>query len=51
MTGYESGVSFWDHGLSILDYGLLATDGLHLTKNGENVFGHSMKNVIRRALN
>ena len=47
----REGFGFWDHGLRFLEDGLLAKDGLHLTRTGKNVFGHSMRNLIRRALN
>ena len=39
---------FWGQGISVLEDRLLARD---LTRTGENVFGHSMENVIRRASN
>ncbi|XP_060129222.1 uncharacterized protein LOC132591937 [Zootoca vivipara] len=42
---------FLDHGLQFLEDGLLASDGLHLTKVGRNVFATKLKNLIRRALN
>ena len=41
---------FWDQGLRYLEDGLLARDGLHLTRAGKNVFGDSMKNLITRTL-
>ena len=42
MAGYKGGVDkrdlvFWDHGLSFLEEGLLARDGLHLTRTGKTV--------------
>lgn len=42
---------FLDHGMRFRDEGLLASDGLHLTRTGKNVFGRRLANLIRRALN
>lgn len=42
---------FLDHGLQFLEDGLLASDGLHLTTVGRNVFAKNLRNLIRRALN
>uniref|UniRef100_A0A670I570 SGNH hydrolase-type esterase domain-containing protein n=1 Tax=Podarcis muralis TaxID=64176 RepID=A0A670I570_PODMU len=42
---------FLDHGMQFLEDGLLASDGLHLTTVGRNVFAKNLRNLIRRALN
>ena len=54
MTGYRYGVDVRDVVLGIMSFledGLFARNVLHFTRTGNNVFGHSMKNFIRRALN
>uniref|UniRef100_A0A670JHM6 SGNH hydrolase-type esterase domain-containing protein n=1 Tax=Podarcis muralis TaxID=64176 RepID=A0A670JHM6_PODMU len=42
---------FLDHGLQFLEDGLLASNGLHLTAVGRNVFAKNLRNLIRKALN
>ncbi|XP_070605406.1 uncharacterized protein [Erythrolamprus reginae] len=42
---------FLDHGLHYLQEGLLASDGLHLTRAGKNLLGNRLAQLIRRALN
>uniref|UniRef100_A0A8D0KK09 SGNH hydrolase-type esterase domain-containing protein n=1 Tax=Salvator merianae TaxID=96440 RepID=A0A8D0KK09_SALMN len=48
---YQQGFGFLNHGENYLYDGLLARDGLHLTKTGKNVFGKRLASLIRRALN
>ncbi|XP_073435803.1 uncharacterized protein [Dendrobates tinctorius] len=42
---------FLDHGVNYLYDGLLARDGVHLTKTGKQVFGSRLATLVRRALN
>jgi len=48
---YQQGFGFLDHGVNYLYDGLLARDGLHLTKTGKDTFGRRLAGLIRRALN
>ncbi|KAF7238327.1 Brevican core protein, partial [Varanus komodoensis] len=42
---------FLDHGTHFLANGLLARDGLHLTRMGKRSFGDALASVIRKTLN